>query len=227
MVGAGVAAGTRGVQGLVPAMRRRDELVERFHSRQALQRPIEHHAEQMQRLGPRPRPHDSPRAGDGGRAPAQGVERQVRRRHGEAGVRPEVDRGQHDHRRHDRAVQVRGGDRLGQGQRQGHGVARLAGDGAAQADGDGLHVSLDPARPLREPLSPGGRSRLPGGPVDHAEPVAGGGQAKADVGVLGHVVRVPPALVAQDGGPEVRYYVANTPTGVATMEAANADLCGA
>lgn len=109
-------------------------------------------------------------------------------------------------------MQMRRGDGLGQGQAQGEGVARLSRNGAAGMNGEGLHVSLDPPRALREPLGAGGRGRLPGGPLDDAEVIARSGEPKADVRVFGYIVRVPGANPPERGDLEVRYYVANTPT---------------
>ena len=48
-----------------------------------------------------------------------------------------------------------------------------------------------------------GRRGLQGGTLDHVQTIARAGQAKADVGVLGHVVGVPPADRAQGGDLEV------------------------
>jgi hypothetical protein len=61
-----------------------------------------------------------------------------------------------------RAVQMGGHHRQGQGQDQRRGAARRADGRAARMDGQGLEVALDPARPLRRPDLQGGGRGLEG-----------------------------------------------------------------
>src|SRR5262249_35530042 len=61
----------------------------------------------------------------------------------------------------------------------------------------GLHPSLEPARPLTEPIANVGRRFFVGRGIDHARSVAEAGQSHAEIGILCHLVRIPSADFAK------------------------------
>ena len=73
----------------------------------------------------------------------------------------------------------------------------------AHVDEVGLDVALDPARALADPVLEVRVGLLERRRVDHRRAVAGLVQADAEIGVLGDVVRVPGAELAQPLGDEV------------------------
>ena len=66
----------------------------------------------------------------------------------------------------------------------------------------GHHVALDPARALPDPGQGAAVRLFPRDGVDQFGPVAVAGQADAQIGILGHVVRIPAAQRLQRGAAE-------------------------
>ena len=120
----------------------------------------------------------------------------------------EVRAGEEEHRRQQPEDRVQEEDeRAADDELKGHEAlqARLAHEQqrVAHVDEVGLDVALDPARALADPVLDVRVGLLERRRVDHRRPVARLVQADAEVGVLGDVVRVPGAELAQARGDEV------------------------
>ncbi|HYU60223.1 MAG TPA: hypothetical protein VEK39_05655 [Solirubrobacterales bacterium] len=106
-------------------------------------------------------------------------------------------RGSEPQRRRQQEGERRAADQQQEPERVGHPHLTHEPARRSRVDQGGLHVSLDPAGSLANPR-PDPRARLlVGRGVDHADAVALDRCTQAEVGVLGHVVRVPSAQPAQ------------------------------